>query len=57
MLRAGKIGRLRDGKIDTFTLPREHARPYTLALDRQGNVWYADIAGYVGMLPASYAMK
>ena len=55
MLRTGSLGRLRDGKIETFRLPRERARPYSLAIDRDGNVWYADITGYVGMLPARYA--
>ena len=38
-----------------FRLPRENARPYSLAVDREGNVWYADITGYVGMLPARQA--
>ena len=55
MLRAGSLGRLRDGEVETFKLPRERARPYSLAIDRDGNVWYADITGYVGMLPARYA--
>ncbi len=38
-----------------FPLPRANARPYSVAVDRDGNVWYADITGYVGMLPARYA--
>ena len=33
------------------------ARPYSVAVDRAGNVWYADISGYVGMLPAAQAAK
>ena len=41
----------------TFKLPRDDARPYSLAVDRDGNVWYADIHGYVGMLPADYARE
>lgn len=55
MLRTGSLGRLRDGKVATFKIPRERARPYSLAIDRDGGVWYADITGYVGMLPAQYA--
>jgi virginiamycin B lyase len=46
---------LRDGRVATFRLPRDNARPYSLAVDPDGNVWYADISGYVGMLPARYA--
>ncbi len=55
MLRKGSLGRLKDGKVVEFRLPRVDARPYSVAVDRQGNVWYADISGYVGMLPASQA--
>ena len=28
-----------------------------LAADPEGNIWYADISGYVGMLPAQYARR
>ncbi len=52
MLRRSSLGRLRDGKIKAFKLPRDNARPYTLVIDPVGNVWYADITGYIGMLPA-----
>jgi virginiamycin B lyase len=55
MLRASRLGRLRDGELATFKLPRADARPYSLAIDNEGNVWYADIHGYVGMLPAGQA--
>ena len=55
MMRRASLGRLRDGRIEMFRLPRENARPYSLAVDREGNVWYADISGYVGMLPARHA--
>ncbi len=55
MMRRGSLGRLRGGRIDMFPLPRANARPYSLAVDRDGSVWYADITGYVGMLPARYA--
>ncbi len=47
MLRAGAIGRLRGGTIISFTLPRDHA----------GNIWYADISGYIGMIPAADAER
>ena len=56
MLRAGSLGQLRKG-LKTFKLPREDARPYSVAVDRDGDVWYADIRGYVGMLPARYARQ
>jgi virginiamycin B lyase len=52
MVRGASLGRLRDGKVAIFRLPRDDARPYSLAVDTDGNVWYADISGYVGMLPA-----
>jgi virginiamycin B lyase len=55
MMRRASLGRLRDGRIDMFQLPRANARPYSLAVDREDNVWYADITGYVGMLPARHA--
>lgn len=52
LLREGSLGRLRDGQFVRFRLPRSRAKPYTVAADRDGNIWYADITGYVGMLPA-----
>jgi virginiamycin B lyase len=55
LMRRASLGRLRDGRIEVFALPRENARPYSVAVDRDGNVWYADISGFVGMLPARYA--
>ena len=42
-------------RLTTFRLPRDNARPYSVAVDPRGNVWYADISGYIGMLPARYA--
>ena len=57
LLRHHAIGRLRDGQMKIFQLPRPDARPYTLAVDKAGNIWYADISGYVGMLKASAAKK
>jgi virginiamycin B lyase len=50
MLRTGSLGRLHNGKVRTVKLPRENARPYSVTVDAAGNVWYADISGYVGML-------
>lgn len=50
MLRTGSLGRFQNGKIRAVKLPRENARPYGVAVDGEGNVWYADISGYVGML-------
>jgi virginiamycin B lyase len=57
MLREGNLGRLRDGQIARFHLPRPRAKPYTVAIDRDGNVWYADITGYIGMLPSHDARQ
>jgi virginiamycin B lyase len=53
MLRAHALGRLRDAKAKVFRLPRTDARPFGVAADARGNIWYTDIAGYVGMIPAS----
>jgi virginiamycin B lyase len=55
MMRRASLGRLRNGKLAVFALPRDNARPFSIAVDREGNVWYADISGFVGMLPARYA--
>ena len=57
LLREGSLGRLRNGHVLRFPLPRQRARPYTVATDRAGNVWYADISGYIGMLPARDARQ
>ena len=57
LLRHHAIGRLRDGEMKIFQLPRPDARPYTLAADKFGNIWYADISGYVGMLKAEAAKR
>jgi virginiamycin B lyase len=57
MLRNGALGRWRGGEIETFALPRKGARPYGIAIDSKGNVWYADIAGFVGYLAASDARR
>jgi virginiamycin B lyase len=57
MLRKSSLGRWRDGALTVFRLPRSEARPYTLASDRVGNVWYADISGTIGMLPAGEARR
>jgi len=56
-LRDHAIGRVRDGQVKMFPLPRADARPYTVAADAKGNIWYADISGYVGMLKAQAAGK
>lgn len=56
-LRENAIGRVRDGEVKLFPLPRPDARPYSVAADAAGNVWYADISGYVGMLKAEAAKK
>ncbi len=55
MLREHALGRLHDGEIAKFALPRQDARPCGVAIDSKGNIWYADISGYVGMLSAERA--
>jgi hypothetical protein len=55
MMRRAGLGRLRNGHIKIFALPRDNARPFSVAVDTDGNVWYADISGFVGMLPARHA--
>jgi virginiamycin B lyase len=57
MLRSAALGRLRDGRITVFKLPRGDARPFGVTIDRAGNVWYADLAGFVGYLPARDAVR
>lgn len=55
MLRSGALARWRNGEIEKFVLPRTGARPYSVAADSKGNIWYADIAGYIGQIPARTA--
>ena len=55
MMRRASLGRLRNGRVTLFPLPRDNARPFSVAVDHNGNVWYADISGFVGMLPAKQA--
>jgi virginiamycin B lyase len=57
MLRSGALGRWRNGEIETFVLPRKGARPYSVAADSKGNIWYTDIAGYVGQIPVRSARR
>jgi virginiamycin B lyase len=54
-LRAQKLGRLRDGVFREMALPRSDARPFGIRVDARGNVWYTDLAGWLGMLPAADA--
>jgi len=55
MLRAHSLGRLQHGAVKTLRLPRADARPYSMAVDAAGNLWYTDISGWLGMLPADRA--
>jgi virginiamycin B lyase len=54
-LRAHKRGRLHQGRVTEFRLPRADARPFSVAVDAENNVWYTDLSGWLGMLPASRA--
>jgi streptogramin lyase len=49
---AGKLGRLRDGQVSDFPLPRANARPFAVTVDAANNVWYSDLSGWLGMVPA-----
>jgi hypothetical protein len=53
--RAGQLGRLRDGRVTEFRIPRDGARPLGVAVDEANNVWYTDLSGWLGMLPAASA--
>jgi len=55
MLRTHSLGRLHNGVFKKFRLPRPDARPYSVAADAAGNIWYTDISGWLGMLPADQA--
>jgi len=55
MLRTHSLGHLQHGIVKTLRLPRADARPYSVAVDAAGNVWYTDISGWLGMLPADHA--
>ena len=50
-------GGSRTASSKSSALPRKEARPYNVAVDRDGNVWYTDIRGFVGMLPAADAKR
>ena len=54
-LRGGRLGRVRDGRVREFRLPRPNARPFGIAVDRENNVWYTDLGGWLGMLRAKHA--
>jgi virginiamycin B lyase len=53
--RVGKLGRLRDGKFLELSLPNESGRPFGVAIAPDGAVWYTDIKGRLGMIPAEVA--
>src|SRR3989449_1846762 len=53
--RAGQLGRLRDGRVTEFRPPRDGARRFGVAVDAANNVWYPDLSGWLGMLPAASA--
>jgi virginiamycin B lyase len=54
-LRGQRLGRLRDGVITEFPLPQRAARPFGIAVDGSGNVWYTDLNGGLGRLSAERA--
>jgi virginiamycin B lyase len=43
------------GFVTEFALPRDNARPISIAVDAGNNVWYADLAGWIGKLSADRA--
>jgi virginiamycin B lyase len=55
-LRAHRLGRVNhQGVVTEFALPRGDARPISIAVDADNNVWYADLAGWIGKLSADRA--
>ena len=55
MLRRHALGRFHRGAFKEFPLPRADARPVSVAVDSKGNIWYVDLAGWVGALSAETA--
>jgi virginiamycin B lyase len=51
-LTVGKLGRLRDGRVTEFRLHRAESRPFGVTVDAANNIWYTDLSGRLGMLPA-----
>ena len=51
-LREHKLGRLRDGNLIELQLPRDDARPFGVAVDGEGSVWYTDLTGWLGRVRA-----
>lgn len=41
--------------VTELALPRDNARPIGIAVDADNNVWYADLAGWIGKLPVARA--
>jgi streptogramin lyase len=41
--------------VTEFALPRRDARPFGVAVDPAGNVWYTDLTGWLGRLAAERA--
>jgi len=41
--------------IVEFPLPQSTARPFGIAVDGAGNVWYTDLSGWLGRLSAERA--
>jgi virginiamycin B lyase len=54
-LRAHRLGRVHRGAVTEYALPRDNARPIGIAVDADNNVWYADLAGWIGKLGAERA--
>jgi virginiamycin B lyase len=55
-LSASKLGRIHDGHVAEFPLPPGR-RPFGIAVDAANNVWYTDLSGFLGMLPANTAKR
>lgn len=55
LIKANALGRVRNGEIRILPLPRKTARPFSLAADAAGNIWYTDITGFIGMISAAQA--
>jgi virginiamycin B lyase len=57
MVRRHALCRFRKGEFKVFALPRDDARPVSVAVDSKGNIWYADLGGWVGVLTATVAQR
>jgi virginiamycin B lyase len=54
-LRVPALGGCATVSVTEVPLPRSDARPFSVAVDGEGNVWYTDLHGWLGKLSAERA--